>query len=163
MCTVSRTLRQVDCAGQTRPRPFGLKDNSRTVSQDELLLSQWPFVAIDNGLGTFEGPEDPNTKHEPHCQLFFAGVTAPFVVQPTASTKRSADNFMSFQIFRLLHKLLGFFPVYRDTIPLVVKNKLIVGEFRNERSDKFGGCECWWTCVFHLVCWFSHAAVSLVL
>ena len=39
----------------------------------------------------------------------------------------------------------------------------LVGEFRNERSDKFGGCECWWTCVFHLVCWFSHAVVSLVL
>ena len=37
------------------------------------------------------------------------------------------------------------------------------GKFRNERSDKFGGCSCWWTCVFHLVCWFSHAVVSLVL
>ena len=30
-------------------------------------------------------------------------------------------------------------------------------------SDKFGGCQCWWTCVFCLVGWFSHAIVSLVL
>ena len=62
-------------------------------------------------------PVVENAKREPHFPWFFTSVTAPIVVQSTVSTSGSPTHF---------HKLLGLYPVYRDTKPTGCQvNKLI--------------------------------------
>ena len=56
------------------------------------------------------GTRRPKRQNKPHCPLFFTGVTTPFQVQSTASTKRFADNFMSFQVLQATPQVVGLIP-----------------------------------------------------
>merc|ERR1719284_2346476 len=67
-------------------------------------------------------PVVEKAQHEPHCPWFFTGVTAPFVVQSTASESGSPTYSSVPKCFRPLHTFWGLYPVYWDTNSLVVKS-----------------------------------------